>query len=109
MAIAVTNSGTTSALSASPATVGAARTDGKTYVLALDLTPMAAGDVIVLTCEVKTLTGSTARVLFTQTWANAQSDANYQSIPVPAPYSVEFRLAQPAGTGRTIDYALMSL
>jgi hypothetical protein len=44
MALTVTDSGTTAALTSSP-TVLATKTTGKTWVLALDLNNMAAGDV----------------------------------------------------------------
>lgn len=108
MAIAVTNSGSLT-LTTGEQTLGAVRTDGKTYVCALDLNTMAAGDVVELYIYVKTLTGSTARLLFKQVFANAQGDPNFQTVPIPAPYSVEFKLKQPTGTLRTIDYALMSL
>jgi hypothetical protein len=110
MAIAVTNQSTLT-LTASEQTVGAAITTGKTVVLQLDFVNAAAGDVIELYCYVKTEgAGGTARVYFKQYWANAQTSMPvYQTIPVAAPYSVEFKMKQPTGTGRVIPYALMTL
>jgi hypothetical protein len=110
MAIAVTNQSNL-LLTTGEQTVGAAITTGKTVVLQVDLNPMAAGDVIELYCYVKTAgSGGTARVYFKQYWANAQSSSPvYQTIPVAAPYSVEFKLKQPTGTARTVDFALMTL
>lgn len=110
MAIVVTNQSSLT-LTASEQTVGAARTDGKTYVLQLDLNTMANGDVVELFCYVKTAgAGGTARIAFEQSFSDAQTGSPvYQSIPVCAPYSVEFKLKQPTGTGRTVDYALFSI
>jgi hypothetical protein len=109
MALTVTDSGTTAALTSSP-TVLATKTTGKTWVLALDLNNMAAGDVITLEVLVKTLTGSTERLLWSASWAHSQSGSpNVQTPPVPAPYSAKFQIKQPTGTGRTVDWALMSI
>lgn len=91
-------------------TVGSAITSGKTAILELALNTMAAGDVVELYCYTKVAgSGGTARVLWQIAWANAQGDPHYQSIPVPAPYSVEFKIKQPTGTGRTFDYCLYTI
>lgn len=110
MTIAVTNQSSLT-LSGSQQTVGSAITSGKTVVLQLDLNPMAAGDVVELYCYVKTAgTGGTARIVFAQAFADAQNGSPvYQSIPICAPYSVEFKAVQTTGSARTIDYALMTL
>jgi hypothetical protein len=110
MAIAVVSQ-TNLTLTASEQTVGSAVTTGKTVVLQIDLVNAAAGDVIELYCYVKTAgAGGTARVYFKQYWANAQTSSPvYQSIPVSAPYSVEFKLKQPTGTGRVVDFCLMTI
>lgn len=109
MAISVTNQSNLT-LTASEQTVGAAITTGKTVVLQIDLVNLAAGDVVELYCYVKTAgSGGTARLYFLQQWANGQSKPVYQSIPVAAPYSVEFKMKQPVGTGRVVDYALMTI
>lgn len=105
----VTNSGSLT-LSGTEQTLGAARTDGKTYVCQIDLNAMAAGDVVEFYVYVKVLTGSTARLVWKASWANAQSGSPVvQTPPVPAPYSVEFKMKQPTGTARSIDYALISI
>lgn len=108
MAITVTNYGTLTA-SGSQQTLGAARTDGATYVLQVDLVNMAAGDVVEIRAICKVLTGSTERTLYRAVYSNAQADTVVQSPPVPAPYSVKFTLVQTAGTNRDFDYAVMSL
>ena len=109
MAISVTNSGTTSALSATPLTL-ATRTDGKTYVCQLDLNNLAVGDVAIFEVEVKVLAGSTARVTDRVMWSNTLSGQPvFISVPYPAPYSIAFKLSQPTGTGRTVDYSILSI
>jgi hypothetical protein len=86
-------------------------TTGKTVVCQVDLNNMAAGDVVELRCYVKTAgAGGTLREYFSQGFTDAQSGSPvFQSIPVPAPYEVAFRLIQPTGTGRAVDYVLFTL
>ena len=109
MAVGTPTTGTLTC-TASEQTLGTAKTDSRTYVLTLDLTNMAAGDVVELYVYVKVLTGSTARVLWKQYWANAQTGQPvYMSPPIPAAYSVEFKLKQPTGTGRNVDWAFFSI
>lgn len=108
MAIGTPTTGTLTC-SGSEQTLGSAKTDGRTYVLFLDLNNMAAGDVVELYVYVKVLTGSTARVLWKQYWANAQSQPVYMSPPIPAAYSVEFKLKQPTGSARNVDWAFFSI
>jgi hypothetical protein len=110
MALAVLGTQSNLTLTASEQTVGAAVTTVKTVVCQIDLVNMAAGDVVELYCYVKTAgTGGTARLYFKQAFANAQGQPVYQSVPVPAMYSVEFKLKQPTGTGRVVDYVLLSI
>lgn len=107
--INVTNVGTL-LLTGSEQTLGAARTDGLTYVLQLDLNTMAAGDVVELYIYVKTNTSSgTARLIDKVYFADAQGNPAWQSVPYPAAYSLEFKAKQPTGTARTIEYALYSI
>jgi hypothetical protein len=98
-------------LSGSEQTVGSAITTGKTAVLQVDLNPLAAGDVVEVYCYVKTAgTGGTARLAWRASFANSQSGAPvWQSVPVPAPYSVEFKAKQPTGSARTVDFVLFTI
>lgn len=98
-------------LTASEQTVGSAVTSGKTTILDLALNNLASGDVVELYCYTKVEgAGGTARLLFKQSFANAQTgSAHFQSIPVAAPYSVEFKLKQPTGTGRSVGYVLYTI
>lgn len=85
------------------------RTDGKTYVLLVDLNNMVAGDILELRIKVKVLSGSTARVYTLATYVGAQPEPNIISVPVPAVHSVEFTLKQTAGTGRNFDWSVVSI
>jgi hypothetical protein len=98
-------------LSGSEQTVGSAITSGKTAVCQVDLNPMAAGDVVELYCYLKTAgSGGTARLAWKASFANAQSGAPvYQSVPVAAPYAVEFKAKQPTGSARTVDFVLFTI
>jgi hypothetical protein len=110
MAIAVVSQ-TTLTLSGAEQTVGSAVTSGKTCVVQIDLNPMAAGDAVEVYCYVKTAgSGGTARLLWEQSFADSQIGAPvYQSIPVCAPYSVEFKAKQATGSARTVDFCLMTI
>lgn len=109
MAIAVVTMGTVT-MQAAEMALGTVST-GKTVVCQLDLNAMAAGDVAEVRCYVKTA-GSfgTLREYFSQGFTDAQSGSPvYQSIPVPAPYEVAWRVIQPTGTGRAVPYVIFTL
>ena len=108
MALAVTNYGTLTS-SAAEQTLGAERTDGKTYVCQVDLLNMVAGDRVEIRAKVKVLSGSTAAALYKATFANAQAYPVVQTPPIPAAYSVTFTLKRISGTDRDYPYALLSM
>ena len=108
MALTVTNTGTLTA-DGNEQTLGASRTDAKTYVAQVDLTNMAAGDVVEIRAKVKVVSAGTERTLYRAVYSNAQAYAAVQTPPVPAPYQVTFTLKQRAGTNRNYDYALISM
>lgn len=109
MTIAVVTMGTVT-MQSSEMALGTVTT-GKTVVCQLDLNAMAAGDVAEVRCYVKTA-GSfgTLREYFSQQFADSQAGAPvYQSIPVPGPYEVVWRVIQPTGTGRQVPYVLFTI
>lgn len=108
MSVTVATSGTLT-LSSSEQSIGGAQTTAGIYVAQVDLSNLAAGDIVELYVYTKILSGSTARYQDKVTFMNAQGLANFQTIPYPAPYSVEFKLKQPTGTGRSVNYAILSL
>ena len=108
MALTVTNTGTLTA-DGSEQTIGAERTDGKTYVLQLNTANMAAGDIVELRVKVKVTSGGSAVTLYRAVRSGVQPYAAEQTPPIVAPYSVSFTLKQTAGTNRNFDYALISM
>lgn len=99
-----TNSGSTSVSATSSL---ATKTDGKTYVCEIDLSPIAAGDVFALTVNTKVLTGSTARVAAIYNFVGGLiTEVNFASDAFLAVWSVEFSLAKVSGTTRTLDWSV---
>lgn len=90
-------------------TIGAAQTDSNTYVLAVDLVNMAAGDLVVIRAKVKVLTTSTAHTIFRATFTNAQPYPVVQTPPIVSPFSVTFTLQQTGAGYRDFDYSIMTL
>ena len=108
MTLVQTNSGTQTATIGTTHTL-ATPTAGKTYVLFVDLTNLAAGDVLDIFLQGKVLTGSTLKNVYSPTFAGPQSDPYFMSVPVPAVNGVQFQLMQTAGTGRSFDWSVVSL
>ena len=98
-------------LSAVEQTVGAIQTIVKTFILQVDLTNMVAGDVVEVRCYIKTAgTAGTARMAWNQSFADSQSGSPvYISVPICSPYSLEYRMIQPTGTGKAVDFVLFSI
>jgi hypothetical protein len=114
MAIAVISSGTQAATVSTEHTL-ATSTTGKTYVLVVSLgtpvtgTAFANGDEIELRIYTKVLSGSTETLAYLAAYANLQSAPVKYSVPVPANISCKATLKQTAGTGRSYDWALLSI
>ena len=108
MAIGVIASGTQSATISTEHSL-ATSTTGKTYVFVVNTVNMANGDELELRVKTKVLSGSTAQVAYYQSYAHVQSAPNKYSVPVPANQSIEVTLKQVAGTGRSYEWALLSL
>ena len=81
--------------------------DAGTYVLVVDLSNLANGDVVTLRAKTKLAgAGDTEKQAFSATFANAQTDVQQYSIPVQSPHSLTFTLEQRAGTGRSFPWAI---
>lgn len=99
-------------LTGSEQTVGAQQTTAGTYVLDIDLVNLAAGDVVELYIYKTVATSSgTQRLMDKITFANAQGDPVMSTVPVPivTGQTVEFKMRQPTGTGRSVPYTIMTL
>ncbi len=95
-------------LTTSEQTLGSAQTTAGVYELALDLNTLASGDVVEVRVYTKTRSASTARLLMSVPFANAQGTPNFVTVPIGSPHSVEFKAIQPTGTARTIEYSIRS-
>lgn len=86
-------------------------TAGKTLVLLVDTSNMAAGDTVELRAKTKVLTGGTVRVAYFVSYVDAQpaDDVVKISVPIPALFSGVFTLKQTAGTGRNFDWSVLSI
>lgn len=110
MAIAVSSQSSLT-LSGSEQTCGSAITTGKTAVCQIDLHNNDAATAVELRVYVKTAgSGDTARVLYTQSWYGTTDAPIVQTPPIPAPYSVEFKVIRVAGSGTpSIPYVVFTI
>jgi hypothetical protein len=83
MAVTLAAGNTYTATTASPGTAVHTVTTAGTFTFHIDLTTMAAGDVVELRIYSKVLTGSTPRVVYYQQYRNAQATDNAVQISVP--------------------------
>lgn len=109
MAVSSNQNGTQTATINTEHTLGTSVTAAGTYVLEVDTTNMANGDVLELRAKTKVLTGGTEKQYLLATYANVQTDVVKMSIPVPSAYSISFTLKQTAGTGRAFDWNILAL
>lgn len=102
-------SGTQAATIGTEHSLGAEVTDAGTYVLAVDTSNMAAGDVLELRIRVRLKSGGTLLLAYAVSYAHAQAAAAKLSVPVPSMHGLQATLKQTAGTGRSFDWAVLSL
>jgi hypothetical protein len=84
-------------------------TTNKTYVLVVDTSAMATGDLLELRLYTKCLTGGAEALAYSVSYAHVQGDPIKYSPPVPADISIKATLCQPAGTARAFPWKLLSL
>ena len=108
MAVVQQASGTQTATIGTEHTL-ATRTDGKTYVLVVDLNALANGDVVELRVKDMTLAAGTTRTVYKATFAHAQAEPIVHSIPVASAHEFVATLDQTNGTGRAFPWSLRSL
>jgi hypothetical protein len=77
------------------------------YILHVDLTNMALGDVVELRAKAKVLTGGSSRLLYDATFGPNPPEAKVaQSLPLVSGFELIVTLKQVAGTGRNFDWTL---
>ena len=101
--------GTQTAVVNTEHTLGTAITAAGTYVLSVDTTNMANGDILELRCKKKVLTGGTEKTYILGTFRDAQADPVKDGIPMVSIYSCSFTLKQVAGTARNFDWNIQAL
>lgn len=88
-------------------------TGAGSYVLAVDMVNLAAGDTVELRVKTKVISTSTLQLVYYATYSNAQTSLNTYSIPVPIDGTVStqisFTLKQTAGTNRVFPWNVMTL
>ena len=109
MTVNPTNTGTQATTVGTTHTLATPSTTGKTYVLYLDLTNLAAGDVLDVFLQSKVLSTSSFKNVYSLTFAGPQSDPHFLSIPIASAYGVQFQIKQTAGSTRNIDWSVQSL
>jgi hypothetical protein len=87
----------------------ASGTASGTYVLSLDVTNMADGDVLEIRGYDKPGGSSTARQLFYYSLSNGQSDDGHLSPPILTEGYVQFSIKQSAGIARTFGWSVLNL
>lgn len=85
------------------------QTAAEVYVLAVNLTNMASGDITILRVKTKVLTGGSAALAFIETFSGAQTQKVAYSDPIPSAHSVECTLEQTDGTGRSYEWSLLKV
>lgn len=109
MALASNQNGTQSATIGTEHTLGTSIAAAGTFILAVNTTNLANGDVLELRAKTKVLTGGSEAVYILATYAHAQSEPVKMSIPIPSLYSLTFTLKQTAGTGRAFEWNIVGL
>lgn len=107
MALVEAQSGSQTAVIGTLHTLGVEETIDAYYQLLVDVSAMAAGDILELSAELKVKTAGTARVVAFAPLRDVQTEAAALSIPIPCIYGITFKLKQVLGTGRTFDWSIL--
>jgi hypothetical protein len=108
MTVAVETSGSLTA-DGTEQQFNAAATSAAVRVLVVDAANMADGDVTELRIYGKARSGDTERLIYIASFANTQTVALKESIPVPTPHYFRATLKQIAGTNRAYPWAIYTL
>ncbi len=106
--ITVHSTGTQTAVINTEHTLATVATSG-VFVIQLDLSNMVVGDYAEVVVKVRQTSGGAYKQQSYSLYAHAQADVIQQSVPIVAPYGVEFTLKQTAGTGRDFPWLVATL
>jgi len=84
-------------------------TTAKTYVIAIDLSNMVAGDTVELRSYNKVVAAGASIQSYVESRTGVQTDPAFYNIPIPTAHEVKFTLKQTLGTGVSFDWSVMSL
>lgn len=107
MALVEAQSGSQAATVGTLHTLGTEETIDGYYQLVVDVSVLAAGDVLELSAELKVTSVGAARVCAIASFRDVQTEAATFSVPIPNIYGLTFKLKQTAGTGRTFDWSIL--
>lgn len=103
-------SGTTSALTVGTETqLGSNSTTNGTYVLKVNATNMALGDILEIRLYTQDISSGSVLQCFKGTFANVQTSPIILSPPVPSDIALKCTLKQTAGTGRTFTWEILRI
>lgn len=106
--LTVHSTGTQTAVTSTEHTLATVATSG-VFVIQLDLSNMVVGDYAEVVVKVRQTSGGAYKQQSYSLYAHAQADVIQQSVPIVAPYGVEFTLKQTAGTGRDFPWLVATL
>lgn len=103
----LSDSGTTGALTINSETTLATDTNNGTFVLEVDVSNMANGDLLEIRVYTITLNGGSLVQMWKGTYQNAQINNHKVSPFVASDQSIKCTLNQTAGTGRTFAWKML--
>ena len=106
--MAVQASGTQTATLGTEHTLATVTAAG-TYYLEVDTAALAAGETLLLSQKVKTLSGGTTRLESTGLYKHVQGVPIKRSVPIQSDQEYVATLKQTGGTGRAYPWKVMSL
>lgn len=84
-------------------------TSAGVFVLQVEVSNMANGDYAEVVVKVRQTSGGAYKQQSYSLYAHAQADVIQQSVPIVAPFGIEFTLKQTAGTGRDFPWLVATL
>ena len=105
----LSDSGTTSALTIGTETTLATDTNNGTFVLEVDSSNLALGDLLELRVYTVTLSAGSSVQAWKATYQNAQINNHKISPPVATDQSIKCTIKQVAGTGRTFAWKMLRI
>jgi hypothetical protein len=109
MSWTLSDSGTTTALTIGTETALATDTNNGTFVLEVDTSNLALGDLLEIRVYTITLSGGTLTQAWKGTYQHGQINNHKISPPVASDQSIKCTLKQTAGTGRTFAWKMLRI